>query len=125
MQLRQAIWVVDAGGGEAQRLTQDDDLYDLPSWSPDGSSIACNWSPGGFDRPRNDRIAVVDAATGERRVLTEELDRQCGPFPSVREPIWDGDSILFAVEDHGNVHVRRMPGGRRRQSSRSSTASSG
>ena len=41
--------------------------------------------------------------------LTEELDRQCGAFPSVREPIWDGDSILFAVEDHGNVHVRRVP----------------
>ena len=109
VQLRQAIWLVDPAGGEPRRLTQDDDLYDLPSWSPDGSSIACNWSPGGFDRPRNDRVAVVDVATGERRVLTEELDRQCGPFPSVREPVWEGDSILFAVEDHGNVHVRRMP----------------
>ena len=42
-------------------------------------------------------------------MLTEELDRQCGPFPSVREPIWDGDTIFFAVEDHGNVHVRRVP----------------
>ena len=109
VQLREAIWVVDAGGGDARRLTQDDDLYALPSWSPDGSSIACNWSPGGFDRPRNDRVAAVDVATGERRVLTEELDRQCGPFPSVREPIWEEDAILFAVEDHGNVHVRRVP----------------
>ena len=42
-------------------------------------------------------------------MLTEELDRQCGAFPSVREPIWEGDSILFAVEDHGNIHVRRVP----------------
>ena len=42
-------------------------------------------------------------------MLTEELDRLRGPFPSVREPIWDGDSILFSVEDHGNVHVLRVP----------------
>jgi dipeptidyl aminopeptidase/acylaminoacyl peptidase len=109
VQLRQAIWIVEAASGEPRRLTQDDDLYGLPSWSPDGSSIACNWSPGGFDRPRHDRVAVVDVATGERRVLTEELDRQCGPFPPVREPIWEGDSILVAVEDHGDVHIRRVP----------------
>ena len=55
VQLRQADLARRRGGGEAQRLTPDDDLYDLPSWSPDGSSIACNWSPGGFDRPRHDR----------------------------------------------------------------------
>jgi dipeptidyl aminopeptidase/acylaminoacyl peptidase len=106
--LRQQIWIVDAAGGEPERLTPDEDYYELPSWSPDGSTIACNWTRGGFDRPRHDRIAVVDVATGERRVLTEELDRQCGPFPAVREPIWDGDSLLFAVEDQGNTHVRRV-----------------
>ena len=109
VQLRQQIWVVDAAGGEPRRVTPDDGFYDLPSWSPDGSSIACTWTEGGFDRPRHDRIAVVDVATGERRVLTEELDRQCGPFPAVREPLWDGDSLLFGVEDHGNVHIRRVP----------------
>ena len=109
VQLRQQIWVVDAAGGEPRRVTPDDDYYDLPSWSPDGSSIACTWTEGGFDRPRHDRIAVVDAETGERRVLTEELDLQCGPFPAVREPLWDGDSVIFAVEDHGNTHVRRVP----------------
>ena len=109
VQLRQQIWVVDAAGEEPRRVTPDDDYYDLPSWSPDGSRIACNWSAGGFDRPRHDRVAVVDVATGERRVLTEELDRQCGAYPPVREPIWDGESLLFAVEDHGNTHVRRVP----------------
>ncbi len=109
VQLRQQIWVVDAAGGELRRVTPDDDYYALPSWSPDGSKIACNWSPGGFDRPRHDRVAVVDVATGERRVLTEGLDLQCGAYPPVREPIWDGDSLLFAVEEHGNTHVRRVP----------------
>ena len=109
VQLRQQIWAVDADGGEPRRITPDDDYYDLPSWSPDGSSIACTWTAGGFDRPRHDRIAVVDVATGERRALTEELDLQCGTFPAVREPIWDGDSLILTVEEHGNVHVRRVP----------------
>ena len=110
VQLREAIWVVDAVGGEPRRVTPEDDLYSLPSWSPDGSKLACNWSPGGFDRPRHDRVVVVDIATGERTVLTEELDLQCGAYPSVREPVWEGDSLLFAVEEHGNTHVRRVPG---------------
>jgi dipeptidyl aminopeptidase/acylaminoacyl peptidase len=109
VRLSEQIWVIDASGGEPERLTPDDGLYDLPSWSPDGSSIACEWSAGGFDRPRNGQIAVLDVATGERRVLTEALDRQCGPFPAIREPIWDGDSLLFALEDQGNVHIRRVP----------------
>ena len=110
VQLGEAIWVVNAVGGEPRRVTPEDDLHSLPSWSPDGSKLACNWSQGGFDRPRHDRVAVVDVATGERTVLTEELDLQCGAYPSVREPVWDGDSLLFAVEEHGNTHVRRVPG---------------
>ena len=92
-----------------RRISDDDGLYDLPSWSPDGTAIACVWSSGGWDLPRHNQIAVIDVATGERRVLTQDLDRQCSPFPAVREPIWDGDSLLFALEDHGNVHIRRVP----------------
>jgi dipeptidyl aminopeptidase/acylaminoacyl peptidase len=109
VRLSQAIWVMPSTGGELRRITPDDDWYEAPSWSPDGTSIACRWSPGGYDRPRHDRIAVVDAATGERRVLTHDLDLQAGPYPPVREPLWDGDSLLFTVEDSGNVHVRRVP----------------
>ena len=71
--------------------------------------IACNWAPGGFDQPHHSQVAVVDVKTGVRQVLTEALDRQCGPYPSIREPVWDGDTLLFAVEDAGNVHVRRVP----------------
>jgi dipeptidyl aminopeptidase/acylaminoacyl peptidase len=108
VRLSQQIWIVGAEGGEARRLTPGDDFFDAPSWSPDGSAIACTWSPGGWDQPHHNHIAVIDVATGEHRVLTAELDRQCGPFPAVREPVWDGDSLLFALEDHGNVHIRRV-----------------
>jgi dipeptidyl aminopeptidase/acylaminoacyl peptidase len=109
VQVRQQIWIVDATGGAPVRLTLDDGYYEAPSWSPDGTRIACRWSPGGFDLPRHDRIALLDAETGDRRVLTEELDLQCGPYPPIREPLWEGDTLLFGVEDHGNVHIRRVP----------------
>ena len=26
----------------------------------------------------------------------------------MREPIWDGDSIVFAIEDGGNIHLYRV-----------------
>ena len=62
--------------------------------------IACNWSPGGFDRPRHDRIAVLDVATGERRVLAEKLDRPVGAVPrQSASRSGTGSSILFAVKE--------------------------
>jgi len=111
VKLAQQIWVVGAGGGEPRRLTPDEDYYEAPSWSPDGASIACLWGLGGWDQPHHGQIAVVDATTGETRVLTESLDLQCGPYPRIREPVWDGDSLLFVLEDSGNTHVARVPAG--------------
>ena len=103
------IYVVPAAGGEPKRLTAGDSAYEAPAYSPDGKLLACKWSPGGFDFPRHTQIAVVDAKTGgDRRILTASLDRQCSPYPDLREPIWEGDSIVFAAEDHGNVHVYRV-----------------
>src|SRR6187401_798926 len=102
------IFVVDAEGGEPQRLTGGDSHYEAPAWSPDGSAIACRWAPGGFDYPRHGQIAVLDASTGERRVLTESLDRNCAPYPEIREPVWDGDSILFVLEESGYNALYRV-----------------
>jgi dipeptidyl aminopeptidase/acylaminoacyl peptidase len=48
---------------------------------------------------------VMRADGSDRRVLTASLDRQCTPFPLVREPVWDGDRVVFRVEDGGNVHI--------------------
>ena len=102
------IFVVDAEGGEPERLTGGDSCYEAPAWSPDGSAIACRWAPGGFDYPRHGQIAVLDASTGERRVLTESLDRNCAPYPEIREPVWDSDSILFVLEESGYNALYRV-----------------
>ena len=109
IELKGDVYVVPAGGGEPKRLTPGDSNHYAPSYSPDGKLLAVKWDPGGFDVPRNPQIAVVDAETGEdRRILTASLDRTCDPYPEIREPIWDGDSIVFAIEDRGNVHVYRV-----------------
>ncbi len=103
------VYVVDAGGGQPERITSSDGGCDAPSWSPDGSAIAFRYTPGLYDEPRHGRIAVIDTATRERRVLTESLDRNCWPYPDLREPIWDGADLVFAVEDRGNTHLYRVP----------------
>lgn len=103
------IYVVDASGSDPARLTPGDGTYSLPSWSPDGSTIAALWAPGIFDWPRHARLATLDPGTGARTVLTEDLDRNCAPYPSLRAPCWqDERTILFGIEDGGNTHLYRV-----------------
>jgi dipeptidyl aminopeptidase/acylaminoacyl peptidase len=102
------VYLVAAGGGEPQRLTQGGGTVDLPSWSPQGDRIAVLRYPGVFDDPKHTQVAVVDAVTGAVTLLTEGLDRNCGTYPNLREPIWDGGDLVFIAEDHGNVHLYRV-----------------
>ena len=102
------LHLVGVEGGEPVALTKGDAWFEAPAWSPDGSSIACRFGPGGFDFPRHGQIAVLDAGTGEPRLLTTSLDRNCAPYPEVREPVWDGDSVLFVLEDSGNRPLYRV-----------------
>ena len=59
--------------------------------------------------PINTIVAVIDAASGKEQVLTASLDRNCAPSGIALPPVWIGDSVLFAVEDHGNVHLYQAP----------------
>ena len=99
------VYVMPADGGEPECVTHTDGTCEAPVWSPDGTRIAYRWTPDVEDFPRHTQIAVLDLASRERRVLTESLDRNCGPYPVLREPIWDGERIVFGVEDRGNNEI--------------------
>ena len=99
------LYSVDQGGGEPEQLTADDAAVEMPAFSPDGSRLAIHWSPEDGTFPHHGQIAVLDPDGSNVQLLTTSLDRQCTPYPDHREPIWDGDRIVFAVEDGGNVHL--------------------
>jgi len=105
-ELTRDLYTIAVSGGTPVRITAGDGVCDAPSWSPDGTRIAYRYSTETIDDyPRHPQIAVLDVATRERRVLTESLDRNCGPYPAIREPVWSDGQILFSVEDGGNDHL--------------------
>jgi dipeptidyl aminopeptidase/acylaminoacyl peptidase len=92
-------------GGEPEQLTGDDASYETPSYSPDGTRIAFRSSPEDGTSPHHSQIGVMNPNGSDIRLLTTSLDLQCGPYPDYREPVWDGDRLVFTVEDGGNVHI--------------------
>jgi dipeptidyl aminopeptidase/acylaminoacyl peptidase len=106
---RTDLFVVGLDGGDPEPITGRTGTYGLPCVSPDGETVAFV----GFDdperQPQNSRIGVVATGGGEHRFVSEPLDRTAAPFPGAQAPAWDGDTLLFGVEDRGNVHVYRVP----------------
>ena len=102
------LWRVPAKGGPPQRLTATTGPVALPSFSPDGRSVAYLARPGRNGYGRNIRLFVVPADGGDAACLTSLLDRSCGAL-HVR-PLWspDGRSIVVAAEDRGDSGLWRV-----------------
>ena len=64
---------------------------------------------------KHTQIAVIDAETGAHRLLTESLDRQCGPYPELRPPTWDGDRHRLRGRGRRQRPPLCRPGGRLRR----------
>ena len=106
------LFVIDARAGSAPRQVTtfpgEDNSPGSESplaWSPDGKSIA--YLQGGdpkYSAYNLFRLAVVPAAGGAPRVLTESLDR------AVSTPVWarDGSSLVFLVVDDRAEYVGRV-----------------
>ena len=107
------LFVIDAKPGAAPIQLTDFAGPDggRPSWSPDGQWIAfLRGDEPRFSGYNLEKLAIVAAAGGPARILTDKLDR------SVLGPIcWsaDGKALTFLVEDDRIVYVGRMPARRR------------
>jgi Tol biopolymer transport system component/DNA-binding winged helix-turn-helix (wHTH) protein len=98
---KRGIWLVGAGGGEAERLTS---FGSRPSWSSDGTEIAFQsgedieygWTA--YDALPASTIWIVDVRTGKTSPLTRKSDPPGGHgAPSWRR---DGKRIVFSSCDH-------------------------
>lgn len=112
------LWTVSVTGGEAKCLTKENPAWDgQPLYSPDGRYIAYRFQTVPSYESDRFRLALYDRTTGEKRVLTEELDNWVDDFK------WSADSkdIYFLTQERDmsrstNSTSRRASGN---QSSRS------
>ena len=95
------IYVMDADGGNQQRLTKNRKNDWFPSWSPDGERIAFAADrKGDF---ANFEIYAIDANGGNQRRLTENRVDDWSPSWSP-----DGERITFSSRRDGNREIYVM-----------------
>jgi dipeptidyl aminopeptidase/acylaminoacyl peptidase len=95
-----AIWVVEAGGGEARQFTGGGEWYDAaPRWSPDGARLAFISDRG---RRGERTLYAMPAGGGEALRLFERRGK-------VSEPAWspDGRYLAFLYTDPETEEEKR------------------
>jgi len=111
-QVRNDLFVVEAAGGEPRRLTENNDNYSAPAFSPDGKSLVVTVTVGEAGRvyvlPRLARYPWPFVAE-QRTLLTADFDRS--PERPVFSP--DGRRLYFTAEDAGleKVYTVALEGG--------------
>jgi dipeptidyl aminopeptidase/acylaminoacyl peptidase len=104
---REDIAVMESSAGAAARVVVRPFMPNNQklAWSPDGSLLGyLQGIEPKFNAYMQDRLAVVPAAGGAARSLTDKLDRAVTSY--VFAP--DGKSITIAVEDDGTVYPAKI-----------------
>jgi len=89
------VYVLDARGGNAQRLTNHRSIDTAPAWSPTGREVAFT-----SDRSGSPQIYLMDALGGSIRRLTFDVDYTDSPSWSPK-----GDRIAFVTRVGGGFDV--------------------
>jgi dipeptidyl aminopeptidase/acylaminoacyl peptidase len=95
------VWRVPADAStRPTRVSLGQGMDNVPSYSPDGRTIAwLSMERAGYEADRQ-RVVLLDRASGKERVLTEAWDR------SPSEYSWSRDGrTLFATADHLGNHA--------------------
>jgi dipeptidyl aminopeptidase/acylaminoacyl peptidase len=103
------LLTLDAVTGEMRRLTATENAEYRPHWSPDGKMIAYEATKRGLTdletTMEDTHVWLIGADGTNRRELGAAIDNRQG------EPRWsaDGRSVLFTVQERGNIGLYRMP----------------
>lgn len=80
------LFRISASGGSGRPLTTGHGYNTEPNWSPDGKKVAFTVREGGF------RVAILDLASGQTRVVGEGQD-----------PVWGADSRHLLLASGGSL----------------------
>jgi dipeptidyl aminopeptidase/acylaminoacyl peptidase len=98
------LFVMPVTGGTPKAITTNKSTDRTPLYSPDGRYIAYSATLRPMQETDLTRVFLYDRTTGERRNLTEAMDR------SIDSYVWapDSKSLFITYEDHGQMPVSRL-----------------
>jgi dipeptidyl aminopeptidase/acylaminoacyl peptidase len=98
------LFVMPVTGGTPKAITTNKSMDRTPLYSPDGRYIAYSATLRPMQETDLTRVFLYDRTTGERRNLTEAMDR------SIDSYVWapDSKSLFITYEDHGQMPVSRL-----------------
>ena len=101
------VWIVDAAGGTARKLTTNAAADLQPVFSPDGKTlfVRAQRRPG-FESDRW-YLDAYDRSTGAKRTLFTMPDLSVGDFALTK----DGQSVWFSAAQDGREHLFVVPAG--------------
>jgi dipeptidyl aminopeptidase/acylaminoacyl peptidase len=113
-----ALWVLTISTGQMRCLTSEDGSAQMPSWSPDGQTIAYYYS---IDQTETSNISpwVVNAHdnSAPRPVTSSAVNLMCLELivdelhiSIIGRPLWfpDSHSLLVTVQEQGQVHLYQL-----------------
>lgn len=112
---RAHLFVLDVASNVTRQLTSGDFDVGEPSWSPDGTTIACTLS-GAMEASMIADIALVDVKRGEMRRLTHSNGPSSVPAfsPDGRRVAWIGHQHGNDTRYHSELFVALVNGGEAR-----------